>query len=71
MKGKISRIKFYNSIKASAKGGANTQLDYVDTSVLKLYDIGVDGNFVKIYNKETEEITYTTMNNVIYFILMD
>jgi hypothetical protein len=73
MKAKISKIKFYNSVKASTKGGASTQLDYVDTQAPthKMYDISIDGEFIKVFNKESEEITYSTVNNVIYFTLKD
>lgn len=69
MKTKISRIKFYNSIKASTKGGASTQLDYVDVADPKflMYDISIDGVFISIVNKESKETTYTTIHNVIYF----
>jgi hypothetical protein len=71
MKAKISKIKFFNSVKAGSKGGVNSQLDYVDTAVIKLYDISVEDIFIKIYNKETEELTYTTVHNVVYFSIMD
>lgn len=69
MKTKISRIKFFNSIKASTKGGAGTQLDYVDISDPKygFYEISVDGIFVTIVNKESKDTTITTVHNVIYF----
>jgi hypothetical protein len=68
MKFNVSKIKFFNSVKASSKGGVATQLDYVDINAVKIYEIIVDGILVKIYNLETHELTYSTLNNVVYFV---
>ena len=71
MKGKIKTIKFYNSVKASNKGVAATQLDYVNTkeALYSFYDIKVDGMFIEILNTQTQELTYSSINNVVYFTL--
>jgi len=71
MKAKIAKIKFYNSVKASTKGGASTQLDYVDTTTLSMYDISLDGIYIKIFNKQSEDTTYSTIHNVIYFTVLE
>ena len=71
MKANLSKIKFYNSVKSSFKGGADTELSFVDISVLTQYQISIDDVFIKIYNKVTKETSYTTISNVIFFTLAD
>lgn len=73
MKRKIRTVKFYNSIKSSAKGGSSTQLDYVDTMSpsYSMYDITVNDSMIIILNTSTNETTYTTVFNTVYFTLRD
>jgi hypothetical protein len=71
MKAKINRIKFFNSVKASFKGGINTELSFVDINEKPEYQISIDGVFITLYNTRTEEAAYSTIHNVVYFTTLD
>lgn len=71
MKSKINRIKFFNSVKASFKGGINTELSFVDIKEKPEYEISIDGVFIKLYNMKTDETAYSTVHNVVFFTLAE
>lgn len=73
MKARIERIKFFNSVKASFKGGAQTELSFVDVSLApyKKYSINIDGVFISVANTETDEVSYTSLHNVVFFTILE
>ena len=71
MKAKINRIKFFNSVKASFKGGVNTELSFVDIIEKPEYEISIDGVFITLRNTRTSETAYSTIHNVVYFTTLD
>jgi hypothetical protein len=62
----IQRIKFYLSIKCSIQGNGKTEFNYIDTSV-DPYIITLKDNLVNITHTSTNEETFTTLSNVVYF----
>jgi hypothetical protein len=71
VKAKINRIKFFNSVKASFKGGVNTELSFVDIKEKPEYEVSIDGVFIELYNKKTDERAYSTIHNVVFFTLVE
>jgi hypothetical protein len=73
MKARIGRVKFFNSVKASFKGGAVTELSFVDVSLTpyKKYSISIDDTLIRVTNTETDETSYTSLHNVVFFTLLE
>lgn len=64
---KISRIKFYQSIKCNSKMKSDkNEFSYIDSSQ-DPYDLAYQNGLIIITHKETKEITCTGMHNVVYF----
>lgn len=68
---KISRIKFYQSIKCNSKNpNGKNEYSYIDGE-LDGYDLEFNDGLIKIENKKSKEKTYTAMHNVVYFSPME
>jgi hypothetical protein len=62
----IARIKFYQAIKCSVLANGRSEFSYLDTGV-DPYSISLTDNLLCIKSNITDEKTYTTLTNVVYF----
>ena len=67
MKGKINKMKVFNSIKNTGATDGKTELTYFDDKRTPDYNITINDNLICIEHTPSGERVYTSLSNVIYF----